>query len=389
MVALPTVRLVAGREKKIVSRYPWVQREEVEYFSKAPPGAVAQLLSADGAFLAVGTFNIDSRFPFRVLSRQDEPINVDFFRRRIREAAMRRTDISDTDSQRVLFSEADGTAGLIVDRFGDCLVVQVRTAGMERLRSQWVEALQMEFEPGCIYEKSDMEGRKEEGLDTKVGLLSGRLPRPVLVHESGLTFEAPVETGMKTGFYLDQRDTRRRLGDRVKEGQLVLDAFSYVGGFGMYAARSKADVLGLDIHEPSILAARRNLRRNGLAAEFQVANVFEWLQAGGDGRRYDWMVLDPPAISKTKEQRDSLKWAVWKLVYHAIDSLAPNGRMIVCSCSYQLKLADLMDTIRLAASDRSRSAYLEEVTVQPPDHPILAAFPESWYLKCAWVRFEA
>lgn len=388
MGALPTVRLVQGREKKIRARYPWVQREEVSSAEKCPTGGLARLESSAGEFLAIGTFNEESRFPFRVLTLQDEAIDVQFFRRRIRESLARRQEVEGTDSMRVLFSEADGTAGLIVDKFGDTLVVQVRTAGMERLRHSWLEALQMEFEPGCIYEKSDMEGRKEEGLDLRVGSLQGKLPKPVLVNESGIAFEAPVETGLKTGFYLDQRDTRRRLAERIKPGQRVLDAFSYVGGFGLYGARAGAEVLGLDLHEPSVAAARRNAKRNELAAEFQVANVFEWLQAGGDGRRFDWIVLDPPAISKTRDKRDSLKWAIWKLVYHSIDSLAPGGRMVVCSCTYQLGLNEMMDTVRLAAGDRSKSAFLEEITVQSPDHPILAAFPESWYLKCAWVRFE-
>jgi len=388
MGQLPTVRVVSGREKKIRARYPWVQREEVLSADKMPAGSLARLVSANDEFLAIGTFNPVSRFPFRVLTRSDEAIDVDFFRRRIREAAARRGDIVETDSQRVLFAEADGVPGLIVDRFGDTLVLQVRTAGMEKLRHAWLEALEMEFEPGAIYDKSDMEGRREEGLEPHAGLVMGRLPKPVVVHESGLAYEAPVETGLKTGFYLDQRDTRRRLGERVKAGQTVLDTFTYVGGFALYAARSGADVLGLDIHEGSIAAAKRNAKRNGLTVDFQNANVFEWLQAGGDGRRFDWIVLDPPAISKTKDKRDSLKWAIWKLVYHGIDSLAPGGRMIVCSCSYQLGLNELLDTVRLAASDRSRSAYLEEVTVQSPDHPILAAFPESWYLKCAWMRFE-
>jgi len=388
MANLPIVRLVPGRERKIRARYPWVQREEVASAPKSTPGSLVELHSAEGEFLAIGTHNPISRFPVRVLTTLDQPIDVEFFRRRIREAVARRSEIVDTDSQRVLFSEVDGVPGLIIDRFGDTFVVQVRTAGMELLRPFWEEALAMEFEPGCLYEKSDMEGRKEEGLDLRAGVVSGRLPKPVLVHESGLVFESLVEKGLKTGFYLDQRETRRRLAQRVQPGQKVLDAFSYVGAFSLYTARAGAEVLGVDIHEPSIAAAKRNAQRNDISCEFLLANVFEWLQAGGDGRKYDWIILDPPAIAKSRDKRDSLKWAIWKLVYHGIDSLAPGGRMVVCSCSYQLGLNELMDTVRLAAADRSRHAYLEEVTVQGVDHPISAHFPESWYLKCAWFRLE-
>jgi 23S rRNA (cytosine1962-C5)-methyltransferase len=389
MAGLPIVRLVPGRDKKIRARYPWVQREEVAHAPNIPSGTLVHLHSSSDEFLGVGSYNALSRFPVRVLTRQDEPIDVDFFRRRIREALARRTKLEDTDSMRVLFSEVDNVPGLILDRFGDTCVVQVRTAGMELLRPVWGEAVEMELEPACLYDKSDMEGRKEEGLDLRAGILTGRLPKPVLVRESGLEFESLVEKGLKTGFYLDQRETRRRLADRVQPGELVLDAFSYVGAFGIYAARAGAEVMGVDIHEPSVAAAKRNAKRNDVECDFQIANVFEWLQSGGDGRKFDWMILDPPAIAKSKDKRDSLKWGIWKLVYHGIDSLAIGGRMVVCSCSYQLGLNELIDTVRLAAADRSRIAYLEEVTVQGVDHPISAHFPESWYLKCAWFRFEA
>lgn len=386
---LPIVRLTPGREKKIRSRYPWVQREEIATAPPIPEGSLARLHSSSGEFLAIGTYNDLSRFPFRVLSLADETIDLDFFRKRLRAALARRHAIEGTDSMRVLFSEVDGLPGLIADRFGDVVVVQVRTAGMERLRPLWTEAIALELEPTCLYEKSDMEGRKEEGLDLRAGPLVGRLPRPVLVHEDQLTFESLVESGLKTGFYLDQRETRRRLAERVRPGDRVLDAFCYVGGFSLYAARAGANVLGVDIHEASIESARRNATRNGLSPEFQVANVFDFLQAGGDGRKFDWMILDPPAIAKARDKRDSLKWAIWKLVYHGVDSLAPGGRMVVCSCSYQLGLNELMDTVRLAAADRLRQAFLEEVTVQGVDHPISAHFPESWYLKCAWFRIES
>lgn len=380
----PAIHLTRGRQKKIRNGYPWVQREEVREATPCEPGQIARLFDFHGDLLAIGMFNSRSRFPFRVLSLVDEPIDAEFFRRKFSEAAERRTAVEDTDSLREVFAEADGLPGLIVDRFDRTLVVQVRNAGMERLRDVWEPVLLERFDPVALYDKSDMEGRREEGLEPLAQMRMGTLPEPVLVQESGLTFEAPVVDGLKTGFYLDQRATRRRLAQRVRPGQKVLDAFCYTGAFSLYAARAGADVTGVDISPVAIETARRNAQRNGLTAKFIEANAFEWIEEKGE--MFDWMVIDPPAIAKAKGERDSLKWAVWKLVFHGLQRLNPGGRMIVCSCSYQLGMHELLETIRLACADRGRRAMLEEITLQDLDHPTALAFPESGYLKCAWVR---
>ncbi|MCC7434047.1 MAG: class I SAM-dependent rRNA methyltransferase [Methanoregulaceae archaeon] len=382
----PAVHLARGREKKIRNGYPWVQREEVFDAVPSLPGQIARLFDCHGDFLALGLFNPNSRFPFRVLSLQDEPIDADFFRRRLDEAARRRVGVRETDSLREFFAEADGIPGLIVDRFDRTLVVQVRNAGMERLREVWEPVLLERFDPVAMYDKSDMEGRREEGLEPHAELRYGTLPEPVLVQESGFVFEAPVVEGLKTGFYLDQRGTRRRLAERIKPGERLLDAFCYTGTFSHYAARAGAEVTAVDISPVAIEAARRNAERNGVHAEFIEANVFDWLEESGP--TYDWIVLDPPAIAKGKGERNSLKWAVWKLVFNGLPRLVPGGRMVVCSCSYQLGLGELIETVRLAAADRGRRAFLEEITLQDLDHPTAMAFPESGYLKCAWVRME-
>lgn len=380
----PAIHLARGRQKKIRNGYPWVQREEVREATPCEPGQIARLFDYHGELLAIGMFNSGSRFPFRVLSLVDEPIDADFFRRRFAEAAERRTSVADTDSLREVFAEADGLPGLIVDRFDRTLVVQVRNAGMERLRDVWEPILLELFDPVALYDKSDMEGRREEGLEPLAQMRMGTLPEPVFVRESGLTFEAPVLDGLKTGFYLDQRATRRRFAERIRPGEKVLDAFCYTGAFSLYAARAGAEVTGVDISPVAIETARRNADRNGLTAEFIEANAFEWIEEKGE--MFDWLVIDPPAIAKAKGERDSLKWAVWKLVFHGLLRLKPGGRMIVCSCSYQLGLQELLDTVRLACADRGRRAMLEEITIQDVDHPTSLAFPESGYLKCAWVR---
>lgn len=385
---LPTVWLKSGREKKIIGRYPWVQREEVTKADKIEPGSLARLVAHDGAFLAIGTYNGLSRFPFRVLSRQEEKIDQAFFERAFRRCQARRVGIEGTDAVREIFAEADGLPGLIVDRYRRVAVVQVRGMGMERLKPIWLPALLAVYDVDCVYEKSEMEGRREEGLDPIAGPLSGELPAQVLFSEAGFELESAVLNGLKTGYYLDQRDSRRRLAERVKPGQRVLDTFCYSGAFSLYAARAGAQTLGIDLHEGALALAQENAARNGLDCAFEQANAFEWLEQPKQGAGFDWIILDPPAIAKAKDKRDSLKWGVWKLAHRAVDHLAPGGRMVVCSCSYQLSLSDLIDVVRLAASDRGQLAFVEEVTLQSPDHPYLAQFPESLYLKCAWVRME-
>jgi 23S rRNA (cytosine1962-C5)-methyltransferase len=388
-MTVPTIRLARGREKKIRARYPWVQREEV---ASAPsglmPGDVTRLVSADGEFLAVGTFNPNSRFPFRVFSRDDEELDADWFRARLRQTFARRK-FEGTNAQRMIFAEADGIPGLIVDQYDRVAVLQVRHAGIERLRPIWFPVLEELLDVDAIYERSDMDGRRDEGLPPIAGLVSGAMPEEVWIHENGLRFGVPVTDGLKTGFYLDQRDARARLASRIQPGDRFLDGFCYLGAFSQYAARAGAKTLGLDLHEVALAAAGEGALANGLDCEFRHANVFEWLENEPVGELFDWILLDPPAIAKKSDKRDALKWAVWKLVYHAIPHLREGGRLIVCSCVYQLGQEALLEAIRLAAADRGKAAFLEEMSYQAPDHPYLLAFPESLYLKSAWVRIES
>jgi 23S rRNA (cytosine1962-C5)-methyltransferase len=286
-----------------------------------------------------------------------------------------------------VFSESDGLPGLIVDQYADYLVVQVRTLGMERLRELWLPTLIEQLEPKGVIERSEMASRAEEGLEPFAGVLHGDAPELIEIEESGLTFLVPTDAGRKTGFYLDQRENRRRLAAQVRPGERVLDLFCYTGAFALYAARAGAHAVGVDILPDAIDLAEVHARRNRLEAHWIVENAFDWLpQAAEQGAQFDWIVLDPPAIAKRQDQKDSLRWAIWKLVYHALPLLSEGGRLVVCSCAYQLSLAEMLDTVRLAATDRTTPLFLEEITFQAPDHPYLLQFPESLYLKCLWAR---
>lgn len=383
------VKIVGGREKKLLHGYPWVQRGEISEVLNTPtPGALVQVVNFRGEPLGIGTYNPHSRFPVRILTVQEEPINQNFFATRLEKALQhRQRTVQDTNAMRVLFSESDGVPGLIVDQYADYLVVQVRTLGMERLKPFWLPALIERLEPKGIIERSEMVGRAEEGLQPFAGVLHGKVPELIEIEESGLMFLVPTDAGRKTGFYLDQRENRRRLAQRVRPGERVLDLFCYTGAFALYAARAGAHAVGVDILPDAIDLAEVHTRRNQLEAHWIVENAFEWLpKAAEQGAQFDWIILDPPAIAKRHDQKDSLRWAIWKLVYHALPLLREGGRMIVCSCAYPLGLNDMLDTVRLAATDRKQPLFLEEVTFQAPDHPYLMQFPESLYLKCLWVR---
>ena len=383
------VKIVGGREKKLQHGYPWVQRGEISEVLGAPtPGALVRIVNFRNETLGIGTYNPQSRFPVRVLTTADEPIDRAFFEQRLERALRHRQRVvQDTNAMRLVFSESDGLPGLIVDQYADYLVVQVRTLGMERLRELWLPTLIEQLEPKGVIERSEMASRAEEGLEPFAGVLHGDAPELIEIEESGLLFLVPTDAGRKTGFYLDQRENRRRLAAQVRPGERVLDLFCYTGAFALYAARAGAHAVGVDILPDAIDLAEVHARRNRLEAHWIVENAFDWLpQAAEQGAQFDWIVLDPPAIAKRQDQKDSLRWAIWKLVYHALPLLSEGGRLVVCSCAYQLSLAEMLDTVRLAATDRTIPLFLEEITFQAPDHPYLLQFPESLYLKCLWAR---
>jgi 23S rRNA (cytosine1962-C5)-methyltransferase len=383
------VKIVGGREKKLQHGYPWVQRGEISEVLGAPtPGALVRIVNFRNETLGIGTYNPQSRFPVRLLTTADEPIDRAFFERRLEHALRHRQRVvQDTNAMRLVFSESDGLPGLIVDQYADYLVVQVRTMGMERLRELWLPTLIEQLEPKGVIERSEMASRAEEGLEPFAGVLHGDAPELIEIEESGLLFLVPTDAGRKTGFYLDQRENRRRLAAQVRPGERVLDLFCYTGAFALYAARAGAHAVGVDILPDAIDLAEVHARRNRLEAHWIVENAFDWLpQAAEQGARFDWIVLDPPAIAKRQDQKDSLRWAIWKLVYNALPLLTEGGRLVVCSCAYQLSLTEMLDTVRLAATDRAIPLFLEEITFQAPDHPYLLQFPESLYLKCLWAR---
>lgn len=379
-----TVVVKNSRAGRVLSGYPWIASEDVrQVVGKCEAGDLVAVSTEDSRALGTATYNPQARFALRILDRTVCPIDEAWFRNRF-EAAKARRRITDTNAWRVLFAEADGVPGLIVDRFDRWLVVQVRSLGMDRLRDLWLPALIASENPAGILERSDMEGRQEEGLDERIEVLHGEVPEHVEVLEGGIAYQSPTRSGLKTGFYCDQRDCRLKLRALTQPGERVLDICCYTGGFALNAARAGGEATGVDILPEAVELARANAARNSLTVEFIQANGFEWLE-GATGE-YDTILLDPPAIAKTSAEKDSLKSAVFKLAHLAIPRLKPGGRLVTFSCSYQLGVEALAETVRGAANAHGRPMIVDDFTLQPVDHPYLAQFPESLYLKGVWAR---
>lgn len=379
-----SVIVKSSRAGRVLSGYPWIAREDVkQVVGKHEPGDIVAVTTEDGRALGTATYNTEARFALRFLDRAVREIDTEWFVERLLAARARRR-VTDTNSWRILFAEADGVPGLIVDRFDGWLVVQVRSLGMERLKDLWLPALISCEAPKGILERSDMEGRQEEGMGDLVEVLYGEVPDRIEVVEGDISYICPTRGGLKTGFYVDQRDCRLKLRGLVGPGERVLDVCCYTGGFALNAAKAGAEATGIDILPEAVELARENASLNHLDAEFIEANAFQWLETA-DGV-YDTILLDPPAIAKTSAERDALKSAVYKLAHLAIPRLHSGGRLVVFSCSYQLGVEALLETVRGAANSHGRPLYVDDVTLQPTDHPYLAQFPESLYLKGVWCR---
>lgn len=383
-----SVKLKPGKEKKLRNHYPVIHKGEGFWDAGIEPGSLVEVMTDSGEFVGIGTLNQKNRFPVRMLTLKDEAIDQEFFAKRFQALWDQRMALGfDSNAFRWVYSEADCLPGLIVDRFAEHAIVQVRTLGMERLRDAWAGALR-EFEDiQSAYERSDIPGRRDEGLAEITQPIFGETPEVIEIHEGRQKFAVSAKEGLKTGHFLDQRNSRQLFADRVKPGDNVLDCFCYTGGFSIAAALSGATSLGVDIHPVAIEIAKRNAELNNVEVPFIEANAFEFLEDGaGSFAPFDWIILDPPAIGKTRDTRDSLKWAIWKLVHHALPHLKVGGTVIVCACANQMSIADIADVCRVAAADQGMRLTLDDVTLQDKDHPAPLNFPEALYLKCLWLR---
>ena len=382
-----TCFLAPGREKLALNHHPWVFSGALVRWSGTPEaGEVVRVCASDGRFIALGQFNPGSKIRLRLLE-WNESASVDsaWYAARLDEAlALRRPLERETDVLRLVFAEADGLPGLIVDKVGDWLVVQFLTAGADRLKPVWTQLLSDKV-PGLkgIVEKSDGDGRKMEGLEESHGVLWGQAPPAwVRVHENGALFD--VEVGaQKTGFYSDQRDNRF-LVSQVASGARVLDAFCYTGGFAVHAMRAKASSVVLaDASSDALIAAKHNLEINGFTPERLVeGDAFTTLrELKKAGERFGLVVLDPPKLAPTRESVDRALRGYKDLNLQALALVERGGWLASFSCSGAVDEKTFQDVVAFAAKDAGRTVQVVRRFSQAPCHPVRTSMPESFYLK--------
>lgn len=388
------VRLKAGREKSVRHRHPWVYSGAIERVGGAPvAGDIVDVIDSRGGFLGRGYCNPESKITVRMLAWDDRPIDDAFWGERVHAAVRRRDGLladGSTNACRLVHAEADFLPGLIVDRYADVLVVQFLTAGVERVRAVLLDSLLSAAAPAAVFERSDTASRVREGLAAASGVIHGSVVHAVEIRENGVRFSANVETGQKTGFYFDQRDNRATVATMV-EGKRVLDAFCHTGAFAAYAMRAGAHAVTLlDSSATSLAMARTNLQMNtsaGCEAEFVQDDVGERLRAyRGAGRTFDLVVLDPPRFATNRHQLDNALRAYKDVNRVALEVLAPGGILATFSCSQAVDPASFTMAVAWAGLDAGRELQIVRRLGQGSDHPVLASFPESEYLKGLLVR---
>ena len=397
-VLVPAIRLKAGREKSVLNRHPWVYSGAIADTEGGPqPGDIIDIRAHAGEWLGRGYYNPQSQIVVRILTWDpSQAIDSDFWRHRLQAAlARRRALLQDptTTAFRLVHAESDGLPGLIVDCYGDWLVIQSLTLGIERHKALLVETLVELLQPEGIFERSDVHVRSLEGLSEVEGCLHGELSDgPIVVLENGLSFFVDLVSGHKTGFYLDQRENRRKVAEYCN-GQSVLNAFSYTGGFAVYAGRQGAGrVTSVDTSSDALQMAEENVKINGLSPgdhEYVNGDAFQVLRRLRDGaREFDVVILDPPKFALARSQLNAATRGYKDINMLGMRLLRPGGILCTFSCSGALS-EDLFQKVLFGASvDVGRDVRVIERMGQGRDHPVLLSFPQSAYLKGFACRVE-
>jgi 23S rRNA (cytosine1962-C5)-methyltransferase len=385
--------LKPGREKSLHHRHPWVFSGAIERLKGEPqPGETVVVRDANGGFLAQAAYSPASQIRARVWTfRENEKVDAAFLRARLLHAlALRQELAADTDGVRLVHGESDGLPGLVVDRYSDTLVMQVLSAGIEHWRDTLADLL-LEL-TGCanLYERSDAEVREMEGLPLRQGVLRGALPSPLLISEHGLKFVVDAEHGQKTGFYLDQRDNRRRIGELAKDKD-VLNCFCYTGGFSLSALKGGArSVLSVDSSAEALALAREHVRINDLPedrAQWLEADVFKSLRLMRDqGKSFDLIILDPPKFAPTAQHATKAARAYKDINLWGLKLLRPGGLLATFSCSGGVSAELFQKILAGAALDANVTAQIVGRFAAGSDHPAVLNFPEGEYLKGLLLR---
>ncbi|MCU0770849.1 MAG: class I SAM-dependent rRNA methyltransferase [Verrucomicrobia bacterium] len=392
MTTRPSILLKPGEADRIVAGHPWIYRGSILRLSQpVDDGNVVQVKDHRQRLLGTGFYNSRSKIAVRVLDPDRVEIDQSFFESRFRAAlALRQRHQPDATSFRVVNAESDFLSGLIVDQYEDVLSLQISALGMDRCKNTIVAALQTVLAPRAILERSDVASRKFEGLEEASGVLAGQLDGPVHIRLNGLQFTVDLVGGHKTGLYLDQQLNYQAVAQFAKGAQ-VLDCFSFLGGFGLHAARAgAAHVHMLDQSEDAVAASLRNAQANGLAASCtaEAVNVFDWLNAqtrtGPNERlvpKFDLIVLDPPSFTRSRAAVPDALRGYKEIHLRALKLLKPGGVLATFCCSHHVNTALFQDVILAAAFDARKVLRRVATYSQSPDHPIIPSIPETEYLK--------
>ncbi|PTU33234.1 class I SAM-dependent rRNA methyltransferase [Stenotrophobium rhamnosiphilum] len=380
-----SIKLKAHEERRLRAGHLWVFSNEIdtgEGFRNIAAGSLCKVFDSRNKALGVGYINPKTLMAVRMLSSNaNADINVEWFVGRIKSALALRERLYPTPHYRLIYGESDGLPGLIVDRYGDVLVVQMSTAGMDALKPVVIEALQSALKPRGILLRNDVAMRETEGLPLVVEEI-GDVPDTVEIDESGVRFEIPLKTGQKTGWFYDQRDNRDRLSRYVRDAR-VLDVFSYIGGWAMRAHGFGAKTVScIDSSAPALDAAQRNAQLNGATLETIKGSALDMLkQLRDQTRQFDVIIVDPPALIKRKKDAEAGLEHYASLNRVAMQLLVPGGILISCSCSHHLELEQLQRVLLREARTANRRLQILEQGGQGPDHPVHPAIPETRYLK--------
>jgi 23S rRNA (cytosine1962-C5)-methyltransferase len=391
--SLPVLRLKRGEERRLMSGHAWVFSNEVDIASTPltalSPGGLVQLRAHNNRFLGYAYVNPHALICARIVSRNPEqPVDRELIARRLRVALALRGRISRQPYYRLIFGESDGLPGLVLDRYGDLVVGQIGTAGMEALKGEVESAVRSVLSPSGLFWKNDSGARELEHLPQEAHAAFGDIPAEVTVVESGLRFAAPLSHGQKTGWFYDQTANRERLVRYLWPGVRVLDVCSYVGAWSVTALKNGATAARcVDSSEAALEFARRNAAANGVEVETLREDAFDALRAiQARGERFDVVILDPPAFIKRKKDIPQGQVAYRRLNQLALGVVARDGLLVSCSCSYHLAADELVTAIQLAARHSDCVVQILEAAGQSPDHPVHPAIPETRYLKAFFCR---
>ena len=387
----PVVHVINGRQKKLLQGHPWVYGNEIERVEgDIVDGELVTVVDFRGRYMGTGFYNSRSLITVRLLTHRSEEITDELIAARVKAACDYRRFVMQrpgTDSCRLIYGEADRLPGVIADRFGDVIVLQVLALGMEKYTQVIADALVACENPKCLLLNNDDAIRRKEGMECFTKVLHGQLPQETVINENGIKLSVDVQGGQKTGYFLDQKDNHLFVRQFCRDAR-VLDCFSYIGGFALNAAAAGAkEVTAVDISESAVELIKRNAEINGMQVNTVCANCFDFLrQQVKEKQRYDVIVLDPPAFTKAHANMANACRGYKEIALSAMRMLEAGGVLATHSCSYHMPEDVFVNTVLSAAQDLHRQVRVITLRRQDIDHPVLAGYPESHYLKSLWLQ---